>query len=142
MKLTTGLQCLAASEWSGDLDPEYIWVPSYVTIPCGGREEREQRKEKDRGKGESKEGWREARAREAGLSCLSAHSVRRKTKRRVRGPWDEIIPGNLERNFLKHRLGSRPLWQAWLSGVPQGQLLLLPPHYRWQQSAWPIMRGS
>lgn len=40
--------------------------------------------------------------------CLSAHSVRRKTKRRVRGPWDEIIPGNLERNFLKHRLGSRP----------------------------------
>lgn len=40
--------------------------------------------------------------------CLSAHSVRRKTKRRVRGHWDEIIPGNLERNFLKHRLGSRP----------------------------------
>lgn len=85
----------------------------------------------DRAMGEPKEKWGEERAREAGLLCLLAHGVRRKTKRRVRGSRDEIIPGNLERNFLNHRLGSRPLWQSWLCGVPQGWLLLLPPHYRW-----------
>lgn len=141
-KLTTDLQRLAAHEWSGNLGPEYIWVPklSHYTS-CRKRRGKRREKKNGRGKGGVK-GRGKERAREAGLLCLSAHSVRRKTKRRVKGPWDEIIPGNLERNFLNHRLGSRPLWQAWLSGVPQGQLLLLLPHYRWQQSAWPVTRGS
>lgn len=106
-------------------------------------EERKRSEQKWTGEwGSQKKDGGEERAREAGLLYLLAHSVRRKTKRRVRGSRDEIIPGNLERNFLNHRLGSRPLWQAWLCGVPQGRLLLLLPHYRWQQSAWPVMRGS
>lgn len=36
-----------------------------------------------------------------GITRLLGHSLRRKTKRRVRVSLEKIIPGNLYRNFLK-----------------------------------------
>lgn len=54
-----------------------------------------------------------------GITCLLAHSLRRKTKRRVRVSLEKIIPGNLERNFLKY--------QVRISATVEGSALRISP---------------
>lgn len=80
-------------------------MPLYLMEEKERHENRLKNGQSKRG-GQEKDG-RKQEQRRMGF-CVFPRSVRRKTKRRVRGPWDEIIPGNLERNFLKHRLGSLP----------------------------------
>lgn len=54
-----------------------------------------------------------------GITRLLAHSLRRKTKRRVRVSLEKIIPGNLERNFRK--------WQVRNSATVKGTALQISP---------------